>query len=85
MEAAKSRSVDIEKTLAYLVLIYLALSTCLVLKRLSDVPGSFPPGAFIVNKLSRQLMLLLSHTSTTPNGSFIFLCSDTQEALLGCS
>lgn len=61
----------IEMTLADLVFIYLALPTCLVLKKLSDAPGLFSPGVFIVNKISRQLMLLLLHMSTAPDGSFI--------------
>lgn len=58
-------------TLADLVFIYLALPTCLVFKRLSDAPGLFPPGVFVVNKISRQLMLLLSRMSTALDGSFI--------------
>lgn len=71
MGIAKSRSVAIEMTLVDLAFIYLELPTCLVLKRLSDAPGLFPPGVFIVNKISRQRMLLLSHMSTAPDGSFI--------------
>lgn len=67
------------------VFIYLALPMCFVLKRLSDALGLFPSGVFNVNKISRQLMLLLSHTSTAADGSFIFLCSDAHEARLGCS